>query len=30
MWSVTVNENWRLTFYFEGNDAHLVDYIDYH
>lgn len=22
--------NWRITFYFEGQDAHLVDYIDYH
>ena len=30
MWSVTVNGNWRLTFYFEGQDAHLVDYQDYH
>nr|WP_317439415.1 type II toxin-antitoxin system RelE/ParE family toxin [uncultured Enterocloster sp.] len=24
------NGNWRLTFYFEGQDAHLVDYQDYH
>ncbi len=30
MWAVTVNGNWRLTFYFEGQDAHLVDYQDYH
>ena len=30
MWSVTVNGNWRLTFYFEGQDAYLVDYVDYH
>ena len=30
LWSVTVNENWRITFYFEGQDAYLVDYIDYH
>lgn len=29
-WSVTVNGNWRLTFTFEGNDAVLVDYQDYH
>ena len=29
MWSVTVNGNWRLTFYFEGQDAYLVDYLDY-
>ena len=30
MWSVTVNGNWRVTFYFEGQDAYLVDYLDYH
>ena len=30
MWSVTVNGNWRMTFYFEGQDAYLVDYIDYY
>lgn len=30
MWSVTVNGNWRVTFYFEGQDAILVDYQDYH
>ena len=29
-WSVTVNGNWRLTFMFEGEDAVLVDYQDYH
>ncbi|NVN98315.1 MAG: type II toxin-antitoxin system RelE/ParE family toxin [Geobacteraceae bacterium] len=29
-WSVTVNGNWRLTFMFEGVDAVLVDYQDYH
>jgi toxin HigB-1 len=29
-WSVIVNGNWRLTFTFEGNDATLVDYQDYH
>ena len=29
-WSVTVNGNWRLTFVFEGSDAVLVDYQDYH
>jgi toxin HigB-1 len=29
-WSVKVNRNWRLTFRFEGEDAHLVDYQDYH
>lgn len=30
MWSVSVNGNWRVTFYFENQDAVLVDYIDYH
>ena len=29
-WSVWVNGNWRLTFTFEGTDAVLVDYQDYH
>jgi len=29
-WSVTVNTNWRITFEFEGQDAILVDYKDYH
>ena len=30
IWAVTVNGNWRVTFYFEGQDAYLVDYLDYH
>ena len=30
LWSVTVNGNWRVTFYFEGRDAYLVNYEDYH
>lgn len=29
-WSIWVNGNWRLTFTFEGEDAVLVDYQDYH
>jgi proteic killer suppression protein len=29
-WSVWVNGNWRVTFQFEGNDATVVDYLDYH
>ncbi len=29
-WSVKVNGNWHLTFCFEGEDAILVDYQDYH
>ncbi|MBX3662295.1 MAG: type II toxin-antitoxin system RelE/ParE family toxin [Burkholderiales bacterium] len=28
--SITVNGNWRLIFRFEGKDAELVDYLDYH
>ena len=28
--SVKVNGNWRLTFAFEGENAILVDYRDYH
>ena len=30
IWSVSVNGNWRVTFYFKGIDAYLVDYLDYH
>ena len=29
-WAVKVNGNWRLTFTFEGDNAILVDYQDYH
>lgn len=29
-YSVTINGNWRLTFIFKGEDAELVDYLDYH
>ena len=29
-WSIWVSGNWRLTFKFEGTDAVLVDYQDYH
>lgn len=29
-WSVTISGNWRVTFTFEGKDAALVDYEDYH
>ena len=29
-WSISVNGNWRLVFEFEGHDAVLVDYRDYH
>jgi len=29
-WAVTVNGNWRITFQFEGQNAIVVDYRDYH
>ncbi len=29
-WAVSVSGNWRLRFTFEGTDAILVDYRDYH
>ena len=29
-WAVWVDGNTRLTFFFEGKDAILVDYQDYH
>ena len=28
--AISVSGNWRLTFKFEGEDAILVDYQDYH
>ena len=29
-WSISVNGNWRMTFAFEGGNASIVDYVDYH
>jgi len=29
-WAVWINGNWRLTFRFDGEDAEIVDYQDYH
>jgi proteic killer suppression protein len=29
-YSVAVNGNWRMSFAFDGGDAVLVDYQDYH
>ena len=29
-YSVTVNGNWRMTFMFDGENAILTDYQDYH
>ena len=30
LWAVSVNSNWRVVYGFEGEDAVLVDYKDYH
>ncbi len=30
IWSVTVSGNWRVTFKFNGRDAEIVNYEDYH
>ena len=27
---ISVNANWRMIFRFDGKDAKLVDYLDYH
>ena len=29
-WSITVNDNWRLTFEFLDRNAFVLDYEDYH
>ncbi|CDF86455.1 hypothetical protein PKB_5142 [Pseudomonas knackmussii B13] len=29
-WAVSVSGNWRVIFRFEGIDAELLDYLDYH
>ena len=29
-WAVWVSGNWRMTFKFDGADARVVDYQDYH
>ena len=29
-WSLTVKENWRIIFRFDGKDAYDIDYLDYH
>lgn len=29
-YAIWVDQNWRLTFKFDGEDAELVDYQDYH
>lgn len=30
VWSITVTGNWRITFRFEGSDAYILNYEDYH
>ncbi len=30
VWSVWVNGNWRVTFFFKDGVAYVVDYRDYH
>ena len=30
IWAVSVNANWRITFSFKGQNAHTVNYEDYH
>ncbi len=29
-YSISVSGNWRIIFQFDGEDALLVDYVDYH
>lgn len=30
IWSLTVKDNWRIVFRFENQNAHELDYLDYH
>jgi proteic killer suppression protein len=30
IWSITVSENWRLTFEFTDGNVHILNYEDYH
>jgi len=29
-WSVRINDQWRVCFFFEGDGAHEVEIVDYH
>ncbi len=29
-WSIKVNKNYRIIFRFDGQNAHDIDYVDYH
>ena len=30
LWSISVSDNWRITFRFEDGDVYDVDLVDYH
>ncbi len=30
IWAVIVQANWRVTFRFQGGNAEIVNYVDYH
>ena len=30
IWSISVNDNWRITFEFIAGNAYIVNYEDYH
>jgi proteic killer suppression protein len=30
LWSIRINDQWRICFRFEGSDAYDVEIIDYH
>ena len=30
LYSITVQANWRLTFEFDNENVHILDYTDYH
>jgi proteic killer suppression protein len=29
-WSIRINDQWRICFRWQGNDAHQVEIVDYH
>ena len=29
-WSISVNDNWRITFEFENGNIYIINYEDYH
>jgi len=30
IWSITINDNWRITFEFTDGNVYIVNYEDYH